>query len=280
MSQDDGGQSTSPSTGYLHGYSKEEQDRLLRQAEFLEFSVYEHLDLGAVQHLLEVGCGVGAQTRILLRRFPHLHITAVDGVATQIEAARATLMSAIAAGRVELLVSRAEELPFPEGSFDGAFLCWLLEHVGEPLAILSEVRRALRPGGTILCTEVQNATFFLDPYSPATQQYWLAFNDHQWNLHGDPFVGAKLGNLLIQAGYQQVQTFVRTFHYDARAPKKRKEFITYWSTLLLSGAPSLLAAGRVSQALIDQMTEELERLAVAPDSVIFYSYVQAKAEAR
>ncbi|MFO0985478.1 MAG: class I SAM-dependent methyltransferase [Planctomycetota bacterium] len=270
----------SEQAGYLHGYSKEEQDRLVQQAAFLEFSVYEHLDLSAIDHLLEVGCGVGAQTRILLRRFPRLRITGVDASQAQIDAARDLLQDAVHAGRVELSVARAEALPFPEGGFDGAFLCWFLEHVSDPAAILTEIRRVLRPGGVIFCTEVQNATFFLDPYSPATQQYWLAFNDHQWNLHGDPFVGAKLGNLLIRSGYQQVQTFVRTFHYDARAPKKRKEFINFWSHLLLSGAPSLLAAGRVSPAIVEQMTQELKRLAEAQDSVIFYSYVQAKAEAR
>jgi ubiquinone/menaquinone biosynthesis C-methylase UbiE len=267
-------------SGYLHGYSHEEQARLIKQAEFLEFSVYEHLDLSRVKKLLEVGCGVGAQTRILCRRFPHLHITGVDGARAQIETARTYLADPLRSRRVDLAVARAECLPFAEGTFDGAFLCWLLEHVAEPVEILAEVRRVLLPGGTIHCTEVQNASFFLDPYSPATQQYWFAFNDHQWNLKGDPFVGAKLGGLLVQAGYQNVQTFVRTFHYDVRTPKKRKEFITYWTTLLLSGAPSLIAAGRVSRELTERMTEELNLLSVAEDSVIFYSYLQARAEAR
>src|SRR5262245_58065774 len=78
-------------SGYLHGYSHEEQARLIKQAEFLEFSVYEHLDLSRVRKLLEVGCGVGAQTRIVCRRFPHLHITGVDGEPAQIQAARTYL---------------------------------------------------------------------------------------------------------------------------------------------------------------------------------------------
>ncbi len=63
---------------YLHGYDTEEQDRLYRQARFLEQIVYDGVDLSMVKHLLEVGTGVGAQSEILLRRFPDLKLTGID----------------------------------------------------------------------------------------------------------------------------------------------------------------------------------------------------------
>ena len=91
-----------------------------------------------------------------------------------------------------------------------------------------------------------NATFFIDPYSPDTLRYWMAFNDHQLSVGGDPFVGAKLGNLLQSVGFRDVQTEVKTFHLDNRAPGERAEFLAYWTELLLSGAPALLAANKVS----------------------------------
>jgi hypothetical protein len=53
----------------------------------------------------------------------------------------------------------------------------------------------------------------------------MAFNDHQLELGGDPFVGAKLGNLLQSVGYRDVATDVRTFHLDNRAPAERAEFL-------------------------------------------------------
>ena len=135
----------------------------------------------------------------------------------------------------------------------------------------------LKPGSPIVVTEVQNATFFIDPYSPHTMAYWLAFNDHQLELGGDPFVGAKLGNLLLAVGYHDIQTEVRNIHLDNRAPGERAEFLAFWRELLLSGAPGLEAAGKASRETIEGMEEELERVAHDPNAVFFYSFVQARA---
>jgi hypothetical protein len=105
----------------------------------------------------------------------------------------------------------------------------------------------------------------------------MAFNDHQISVGGDPFIGAKLGNLLQSVGFRDVQTEVRTFHLDNRAPGERAESLAYWTELLLSGAPALLEAQKVSQDVVDGMTRELERVARDPNSVFFYSWIQARA---
>lgn len=264
--------------GYLHGFTHGEQDRLYHQARFLEDAVHDRLPFRRCRHLLEVGSGVSAQTEILLRRFPDLHVTGVDRSRENLARGKRHLGScAWAKGRYTLQQASAETLPFPANTFDGAFLCWILEHVDEPARTLAEVRRVLRPGSPVVCNEVQNATFFLDPYSPNTLQYWMAFNDTQLELGGDPFVGAKLGNLLLAGGYADVRTEVRTFHYDNRTPGERAEFLAYWTELLLSGAPQLAKAGKVSAGTVEGMQRELDRVAHDPDAVFWYSFVQARA---
>lgn len=267
-----------PAAGYLHGYSHDEQDRLYRQARFLEEAVHDRLPFRRCRHLLEVGCGVGAQSEILLRHFPELQITGVDRSKDNL--ARATRHLAKrpwAHGRFTPRLSAAETLPFAADAFDAAFLCWILEHVDDPARTLAEVRRVLRPGSPVVVTEVQNATFFLDPYSPNTLQYWMAFNDTQLELGGDPFVGAKLGNLLLAVGYGDIRTEIKTFHFDNRTPAERAEFLGYWTDLLLSGAPALAKAGKVSEDLVTGMRAELDRVARDPDAVFWYSFVQARA---
>ena len=145
--------------------------------------------------------------------------------------------------------------------------------------MLSEVRRVLRVGAPIVVTEVQNASFFVDPYSPNTMAYWMAFNDHQVELGGDPFVGAKLGNLLQAVGYRDVTTKIRTAFLDNRAPGERAEFLEFWTELLLSAAPGLLEAGKVTVETVEAMKEEMARVAHDPNSVFYYSFV-AGARAR
>ncbi len=195
---------------YLHGFSATEQARLARQARLAESTVFHDIDYGGARQLLEVGSGVGAQTEILLRRFPDLHVSCVDLSEGQLATARDRLGSmSWLDGRYALHRSDAADLPFEARSFDGAFLCWVLEHVPSPSRVLSEVRRVLAPGASVYVTEVMNSSFLLDPYSPNVWRYWMAFNDFQVETGGDPFVGAKLGNLLLAGGYREVTTQVR-----------------------------------------------------------------------
>jgi len=264
--------------GYLHGYSADERERLRRQARFLEPAVHDRLPFRRRRKLLEVGSGVGAQTEILLRHFPELHVTGVERNEDQIaEAARFLATVPWAKERWTVVKNDATELDFGAEAFDAAFLCWILEHVADPARVLSEVRRVLAPGSPIVCTEVLNATFFIDPYSPETLRYWTAFNEQQMAAGGDPFVGAKLGNLLQAASFRDITTEVKTFHLDSRAPADRAEMLAYWTELLLSGAPALLETGRIDASTADGMREELARVARDPNSVFFYSFVQARA---
>lgn len=264
--------------GYLHGYSTKERDRLRRQARFLEPTVHANLPFTRRKRLLEVGSGVGGQTEILLRHFPDLHVTCVELVDEQLADARSFLDGvAWAKDRFTLVKGDAGQLEFGPETFDAAFLCWVLEHVKDPARVLSEVRRVLVPGSPVVCSEVLNATFFIDPYSPDTLRYWTAFNERQLAFGGDPFVGAKLGNLLQSVGFRDVQTEVKSFHLDNRAPAERAEFLAYWTDLLLSGAPALLAAGEVSEEVVEGMRRELARVARDPNSVFFYAFIQARA---
>ncbi len=264
---------------YLHGFSQKEQDRLRDQARILEFLIYQDINFSNIKKLIEVGCGVGAQSEILLRRFPKLHLTGVDLNAKQLTSAE-TYLSARPElhGRYDLLNMDASDLQFPSGEFDGAFLCWILEHVPEPARILGEVRRVLSSGSKVYITEVMNFSFFIDPYSPHLWKYWMALNDYQYEKAGDPFIGAKLGNLLASAGFINIKTNIKTMHYDNRNPERRIEVIEYWTELLLSASHQLILEKIVSKEIVDGMVKELKLVRKDPNAVFFYSFMQAEAE--
>lgn len=269
---------TKPEATYLHGFSAVEQARLMKQARLAESTIFSNIDYTGARRVLEVGSGVGAQTEILLRRFPDIHVTCVDLNEPQLEAAQRNLAKMPwCQGRYTLQQADATNLPFSPREFDAAFLCWVLEHVPSPARVLNEVRRVLSPGSPVYITEVMNSSFLLDPYSPNVWRYWMAFNDFQYDSGGDPFIGAKLGNLLLAGGYRDVATEIKTFHFDNREPARRKTMIAFWEELLLSAADQLLEAGRVTQEIVDGMRREMNDVQNDPNAVFFYSFVQARA---
>lgn len=264
---------------YVHGFSSTEQLRLKEQAVFSEKSIYQNVDFFEAKEILEVGCGVGAQTEILLRRFPHLKLTGIDLNEKQLAVAHETMKNSfIPDDKYSFQKMDAAKLSFESQKFDGAFICWLLEHVPEPQKVLSEVRRVLRPGSTVYITEVLNSSFFLDPYSPHVWKYWMEFNDYQFENSGDPFIGAKLGNLLLSLGFEDVQTETKTWHFDNRLPAKRKQAIELWSDLLMSATDKLIAENIVDEDTVEKAKEELASVASDPNAVFYYSFIQATAK--
>jgi len=255
---------------YIHGFTPTEQRRLYERASLFEQSLFSDIDFSSCKRILEVGSGVGAQTDKLLKRYPTASITAIDSSPTQVAQAKKFLRKNHPKSHVKVICADALHLPIPPDSHDGAFLCWILEHVKNPLEILKEARRALSNGAVIHCVEVLNSSLFLHPYSPATMQYLFAFNDAQWTYGGDPFIGPKLGNLLQQAGYQEITLTPKFWFYDNRMPKLRATFFETWSHLLVSGSDKLLAEKKVDQALVKEMKREINALKDHPDSVFMY----------
>ena len=269
---------TTKNTPYLHGFSKTEQDRLKTQAQFAEQKVYQDIDFSRTEKLLEVGCGVGAQSEILLRRFPKLNLTGIELNDAQLAVAKENLAnSPFTDDRYELMKMDATKMSFQENTFDGAFLCWVLEHIPNPMKALNEVRRVLKPGSKVYITEVMNSSFFLEPYSPNLWKYWMAFNDFQYEQAGDPFVGAKLGNFLMALGFKDIETRVKTWHYDNRRPHARKEIIEYWRDLLMSAKQTLIDHKVIDPEIADKAQAEMDEVTSDPNAVFFYSFIQATA---
>jgi SAM-dependent methyltransferase len=263
--------------GYIHTYTEAEQERLQRQSEMLEPYLFPNLDLSSYHHVLEVGCGVGAQMRLMLRRYPHLHITGVDISAFQIEGARALLRPEIAAGRASLRHAPGAQLPFDDESFEAIYIIFVLEHTTDPLAVLQEARRVLKPGGALYCTEVFNDGLYTSPGSPAMFQYWRAFNEHQRELGGHPNVGAHLANLALEADFNVGWLKDASVLLDRRVTNIQTRAIALetWKSLFLSAAPALLAKGAVDYTLLYQMECEFETLRLNPGSIFLYAFKQA-----
>ncbi len=267
-------------TAYLHGYRPEEEPRLRHQAQFLAPLVHDRLPFATSRRLLEVGCGVGAQSAILLGAFPAMHLTGVDISEAQIAAAeRAMAVDPALSSRAEFVAMDAQQLRFDAKTFDGAFLCWILEHLPDPRRALEEVHRVLVPGAPIVCSEVHIGTLWTEPHGPDLATFWRAYGEHQTALGGDPAIGARLGDLLSTSGFGDIVTEAKLLHVDRRDGAARAAVVAYTVDLLLTAAPAMVEAGRVSAAVALGMQRDLERVAADEHGVFFYAFVQARARA-
>jgi SAM-dependent methyltransferase len=228
--------------------------------------------------VLEVGCGVGAQMAVLLRRWPDTRITGVDRAESQIARARKVLSAEIAIGRAEVKISPGERLPFDDDSFDAACVFWVLEHVSAPVPILREIRRVLRSGGVFYATEVYDRAVRMYPRAPNFEAYFAAFTTLQAEFGGDPDVGIRVPGFLAQAGFTSMSIADVSPTLDARMtdPAMRRAFLDYFCTLLLSASGPLLERGRTSPDVIAGVKAEFAGLHNRPEAVFSWGAKQIR----
>jgi SAM-dependent methyltransferase len=261
---------------YLHGFSPEEQARLVSQADFLAPWLYPGLPLPQRGVLLEVGAGVGAQTT-LLAGWTQAHLLCLERDARQLEAFGHQTAGLQAQGRVTALRGDAEAMPLADRSVDGAYICWVLEHVPHPERVLAEARRVLKPGAPLVAIEVQNGSLTTWPTDPMLGRIWKLINEAQQALGGDPYVGARLGALVAQAGFEQVSLSYVPVQGDARDPKRREAVIRYFHRLLQSALPTLHARGLGWPTLEADLDRVFDGLCANPDAAWLYTFARATA---
>ena len=130
---------------YVHGYTARESLRLIDQATTLADILHSGTVYPAGSKVLEAGCGVGAQTIVLARNSPDAKFTSVDVSEESLRAAKERVSSH---GFTNVTFHQRDifHLPYEDESFDHLFLCFVLEHLPNPIEALLCLRRVLRRG--------------------------------------------------------------------------------------------------------------------------------------
>lgn len=113
-----------------------------RQAEQAALALFEHISLPPHPHCLEIGCGQGAVTQLLVERFG-AQAVAADFDPEQLAVAKERL--ADLDEQVEFRVVDARAMPFDDAQFDGVFSFGVLHHIlGGWRQVVAETARVLR----------------------------------------------------------------------------------------------------------------------------------------
>jgi SAM-dependent methyltransferase len=164
------------------------------------------------QRLLDVGCGPGALTRLLVDRVGASTVAAVDPSEAFVEAARARLPG------VDVRRSAAEELPYADGTFDAALAQLVVHFMADPVAGLREMARVTKRRGVVAACVWNNAGG-AGPLSPL----WRAAQELDPDVRDESgAAGAREGHLAelareaglarVESSHLTVEVPFQTFH--------------------------------------------------------------------
>jgi SAM-dependent methyltransferase len=192
-------------------------------------------DLGGVhagQAVLDVGCGPGALTAELVRRLGPDAVAAVDPSESFIAAARARHPG------VDVRLSTAEDLPYPDGTFDATLAQLVVHFMSDPVAGLAEMARVTRAGGVVAACVWD----FAGERAPISA-FWQAARELDSGAEDESgLAGARAGHLselFEAAGLRRVEEAALSASVDYAS------FDEWWAPFTLGVGP----AGAYAQAL-------------------------------
>ena len=261
---------------YVHGYSAREAERLADQANTLGELLHSDTRFPVGARVLEVGCGVGAQTVIVAPANRGAHFTSIDVSESSLVEAR---QRAADAGVRNVEFRRADllELPFSDGSFDQVLVCFVLEHLPDPARALAALRRVLLPGGKVTVIEGDHGSALFHPDSLAARANIECLVRAQGLHGGDANIGRRLQPLLAGAGYHDVQVSPRFVYADETRPSWVQGFTRLTFNAMVAGVrEQVLTAGWMVPEAWDHGMADLERTA-GPGGVFCYTFFKATA---
>ncbi len=265
-----------PAPAYVHGYSEKEEVRLRDQANTLAELLHHDTRFPAGSRVLEVGCGVGAQTISLVGNSPGAEVVSMDISFGSVVQAKAFLAGE-GHSDVRFLQGNLFRHPFGEEGFDHIFVCFVLEHLADPVAALACLRGLLKPGGSITAIEGDHGSAYFHPQNAAANHTIECLVQLQARGGGDGLIGRRLYPLLADAGFEGVEVSPRMVYADESRPGMADGFTRKTFTAMVAAVrEEALAAGLINAATWDEGIAALYRSAEA-GGVFCYTFFKGTA---
>ncbi|OON81754.1 class I SAM-dependent methyltransferase [Streptomyces tsukubensis] len=204
--------------------------------------------------ILDIGCGPGTITADLAELVPRGHVTGVDASDDVLTKARAE-----AAGRglsnIEFATADVHALDYPDDTFCVVHAHQVLQHVGDPVQALREMRRVTKPGGLVAVRDADYAAMTWYPGVPGMDE-WLDVYERVARANGgEPDAGRRLKSWALEAGFRDITSTAGTWCYAS--PEERAWWSGLWAdrTLASSYADRALEGGHTDRAGLEAISE-------------------------
>lgn len=251
---------------YTHGHHESVlRSHRWRTAENSAAHLLPHLRPG--MRVLDVGSGPGTITVDLAARVAPGSVTALEVT----EEALALTRAEAAARRqpnVEYATGDVHALPFPDDSFDVVHAHQVLQHVGDPVRALREMRRVCRPGGIVAARDSDYAAFAWYPVLPELDE-WLDLYLRVTRANGgEPNAGRRLLAWAHAAGMDEVSATSTTWCFAT--PADRAWWGGLWADRILKSdlATQAVASGAATAADLYRISQGWRTWAAADDGWI------------
>jgi SAM-dependent methyltransferase len=153
--------------------------------------------------LLDVGCGPGNITADLAGRVGEGRVVGVDLSKDVVEMA-VTQYATNDHSNLSFEVADVYALDFSQGSFDVVYAHQVLQHLAKPVEALREMRRVLKPGGTLAVRDADYGTFVWSPHDPLLDRWLALYHDITRANHAEANAGRYLKSWVSAAGFENL----------------------------------------------------------------------------
>lgn len=245
--------------------------RLNDQANTLDDIIHNDTLFPQNSFVLEAGCGVGAQTKIIASKNPVSKFLSVDLSEDSVKEAGEPI-SSLNIQNVEFKQADIYKLPFKEQTFDSVIICFVLEHLHEPRRALYELKRVLKKGGTMIVIEGDHGSTFFYPDSKDAHAAVDCQIQLQKESGGNANIGRELYPLLQSIGLSDISVTPRMVYVDASRPQLVEGFIKNTFAAMINGiGDQAIQKGMIDRPTFEKGIQDLNRTA-EPDGVFNYIF--------
>lgn len=260
-------------SSYIHGTSPEEQERLtLLNTVLLNDACLKELSLAGGEKILDVGSGLGQFSRAMARASGKT-VLGIEGSDKQIREAVRQAEKDGEEGTVEFRKGDARELPLRDdewGTFDVAVTRFVLEHVPNPLIVVKEMARAVKPGGRVILADDNHEILRVHPEISGFTGLWDAYMKTFAALGNDPTVGKKLTTLLHKASVEPMRNSW-IFFGSCRGEYRFDTYVDNLIGVIAGAKDQVIREEAFDEREFDEVISAFEAWRLLPDAALWYA---------